>query len=54
MDHIQITAQAVAAAIEIERERCAMIAEKLSEKPGWSLGYTRAAKVIADLIRASR
>lgn len=45
--------QAIATAIAEERERCAMVAEKLYEKPGWGPHYKNAAAAIADLIRKS-
>lgn len=41
----------IANAIAFERERCAQVAERLSEKPGWSPGYAGAASVIAKAIR---
>lgn len=44
-------ARHIDAAIAIERERCAQLAERLHEKPGWSPHYKNASAAIADLIR---
>ena len=51
---VRYTGEAVERAVLAERERCARIAERICDEPGWADPAASAAEMIARDIRAQK